>query len=278
MDFKSFHSFIESALNEDSPYNDITSDLLIENDSLSNAYIICKEDAVLCGIDFIYEAFKYINNEIEFKRIFSDGDKINKGEKVCIISGNTKSILKAERVSLNLFSYLSGIATQTAFFMEIVSKYNVKLLDTRKTLPLYRNLVKYAVRIGGGYNHRYNLSDMILIKDNHIKVIGGISNILEVLKNTKNSYPFAKIEVEVKNLKEAMMVLSHTPDIIMLDNFTVSECREALNYLKGKVEVEVSGGIDLSNIEEYAKLKPDYISTGSITNSVKAIDFSLEIE
>ena len=277
MNFKSFYPLIEDALKEDIPYDDITSDLIEENLS-SKAYIICKEDCVLCGIDLVFALFRYIDKEIKLEKLLSDGERVSKGKIICNISGNTRGLLKGERVALNLLSYLSGIATQTASFVEIIDKYNVKLLDTRKTLPLYRSLAKYAVKIGGGFNHRYSLSDMILIKDNHIKAVGGISNVMEALRNGKNHHPFAKVEIEVKNLKEAMTALMYSPDVIMLDNFTISECEEALTYLRGKVEVEISGGINLSNIEKYAKLKPDYISVGSITHSVKAIDFSLEIE
>ena len=273
-----YHQFIEYALLEDMPYDDITTSNLITENSTDIAYIICKENCILCGIDLVKEIFSRLDKTIEFEKLFKDGDKVQKDDKICKIYGNTRAILKGERISLNLISYLTGIATQTSAYVDIISEYGVKLLDTRKTLPLYRSMVKYAVVTGGGSNHRFNLSDMIMIKDNHIKVIGGISEALDNIKDLKNKYPFTKIEVEVKNIKEAMTALKYSPDIIMLDNFSVSDCSEAISYLKGKVEIEISGGINLSNISEYAKLKPDYISVGSITHSVKAIDFSLEID
>ena len=273
-----YHQFIEYALLEDMPYDDITTSNLITENSTDIAYIICKENCILCGIDLVKEIFSRLDKTIEFEKLFKDGDKVQKDDKICKIYGNTRAILQGERISLNLISYLTGIATQTSAYVDITSNYGVKLLDTRKTLPLYRSMVKYAVVTGGGSNHRFNLSDMIMIKDNHIKVIGGISVALDNIKDLKNKYPFTKIEVEVKNIKEAMTALKYSPDIIMLDNFSVSDCSEAISYLKGKVEIEISGGINLSNISEYAKLKPDYISVGSITHSVKAIDFSLEID
>jgi len=273
-----YHQFIEYALLEDMPYDDITTSNLITENSTDIAYIICKENCILCGIDLVKEIFSRLDKTIEFEKLFKDGDKVQKDDKICKIYGNTRAILKGERISLNLISYLTGIATQTSAYVDIISEYGVKLLDTRKILPLYRSMVKYAVATGGGSNHRFNLSDMIMIKDNHIKVIGGISVALDNIKDLKNKYPFTKIEVEVKNIKEAMTALKYSPDIIMLDNFSVSDCSEAISYLKGKVEIEISGGINLSTISEYAKLKPDYISVGSITHSVKAIDFSLEID
>ncbi len=273
-----YHQFIEYALLEDMPYDDITTSNLITENSTDIAYIICKENCILCGIDLVKEIFSRLDKTIEFEKLFKDGDKVQKDDKICKIYGNTRAILQGERISLNLISYLTGIATQTSAYVDITSNYGVKLLDTRKILPLYRSMVKYAVVTGGGSNHRFNLSDMIMIKDNHIKVIGGISVALDNIKDLKNKYPFTKIEIEVKNIKEAMTALKYSPDIIMLDNFSVSDCSEAISYLKGKVEIEISGGINLSNISEYAKLKPDYISVGSITHSVKAIDFSLEID
>lgn len=275
MNTKLFRVFLENALAEDMPYGDITSNLVLEN-SIGTASILCKENCILCGIDLANEVFCYLSKNIEFKKLSFDGDKLLKNDEICQISGDTRAILQGERTALNLLSYLSGIATQTAFYVEIIRQYDVKLLDTRKTLPLYRNLAKYAVLTGGGSNHRYNLSDMIMIKDNHIKVCGGISEISDKLEKLRDQYPFAKIEIEVKNVKEAMIALRYSPDIIMLDNFTVSDCSEVIPYLKGKVEIEISGGINLSNISEYARLKPDYISVGSITHSVKAIDFSLD--
>lgn len=273
-----YNQFIENALLEDMPYDDITTSNLITENSTDIAYIICKENCILCGIDLVREIFFRLSNTIEFEKLFQDSDKIQKDDKVCKIFGNTRAILQGERISLNLLSYLSGIATQTSAYVDITSNYGVKLLDTRKTLPLYRSMVKYAVVTGGGSNHRFNLSDMIMIKDNHIKVIGGITEALNNVKDLKDKYPFAKIEIEVKNIKEAMTALKYSPDIIMLDNFSVSDCSEVIPYLKGKVEIEISGGINLLSILEYAKLKPDYISVGSITHSVKAIDFSLEID
>ena len=273
-----YHKFIENALLEDMPYDDITTSSLIPENSTVIAYILCKENCILCGIDLVKEIFFSLSKTVEFEKLFQDGDKIQKDDKICKIFGNTRAILQGERISLNLLSYLSGIASQTSAYVDIANKYGVKILDTRKTLPLYRSMVKYAVVTGGGSNHRFNLSDMIMIKDNHIIVIGGITEVLSNIKELKDKYPFAKIEVEVKNIKEAMLALRYSPDVIMLDNFSVSDCSEAISYLKGKAEIEISGGINLSNISEYAKLKPDYISVGSITHSVNAIDFSLEID
>jgi len=269
--------FIKNILTEDAPSGDITSDIILA-DSEARAYIICKENCILCGIEIVKSIFSYLDEEIIINNKFIDGDTIYKGNIIFELSGNCRSILRGERIALNLLSYLSGISTNTSKYVEITKKYDVKLLDTRKTLPMYRNLAKYAVRIGGGNNHRFNLSDMILIKDNHILISGGIERCLDSFNNKRNLFSFARIEIEVQNIDEAILASKYSPDIIMLDNFSVSDAKNAINILKDKVKIEISGNINLTNIEEYAKLKPDYISVGSITHSVKSIDFSLDIE
>jgi nicotinate-nucleotide pyrophosphorylase (carboxylating) len=267
--------FIKNILSEDAPCGDITSDFLPEK-NVSVAIILCKENCILCGIEIVKKIFLFINKTIKFESFFNDGKKINKSDILCKISGNSRSLLIGERVSLNILSYLSGISTKTSEFVEIANKYEVKLLDTRKTLPLYRNLAKYAVRIGGGYNHRFSLSDMILIKDNHLVISNGIDKFMELVNTNRNTHPYAKIEIEVKNLSEAICAMKYKPDIVMLDNFTIDEAREAIQLLKDNVKIEISGNINLTTIEDYAKLRPDYISVGSITHSVKSIDFSME--
>jgi nicotinate-nucleotide pyrophosphorylase (carboxylating) len=269
--------FIKNILIEDAPSGDITSDVILD-DSEVKAYIICKDNCILCGLEIVKSIFLYLDEKINIDNKFIDGDIIAKNNIVCKLSGNCRSILKGERTALNLLSYLSGISTNTSKYVEITKKYNVKLLDTRKTLPMYRNLAKYAVRVGGGNNHRLNLSDMFLIKDNHILISGGIEKCLNIISSKRNLFSFAKIEIEVQNIDEAILALKYYPDIIMLDNFSVSDAKNAINILKDKVKIEISGNINLTNIEEYAKLKPHFISVGSITHSVKAIDFSLDIE
>jgi nicotinate-nucleotide pyrophosphorylase (carboxylating) len=222
--------------------------------------------------------FHYLDPTLEIKYHFSDGDPIQDGDIVAHIEGHTQAILQIERIVLNLMAYLSGITTKTKQFTQFTEPYNVSLLDTRKILPGYRSMVKYAVQCGGGFNHRNSLSDMIMLKNNHIQALGGIENALEHVTAT-NRNPMLKIEVETKNLKEALASLRFNPDIIMLDNYSVQEAEKAMYFLRGKALIEISGNIQMDNIESYAKLKPDFISVGSsLTYDVSSLSFHLRLE
>lgn len=266
---------VKKALSEDIGFGDITS-LIIDSSKKGRGYFLAKEDLILCGSEVATLCFKELDEKIKISFTFKDGDLIKKGTLFGSVEGGLRMILTGERVALNFLQRLSGIATITKQFVSKVEKYSVKILDTRKTTPLLRELEKFAVKTGGGHNHRFNLSDGVLIKDNHIVAAKGITNAVNEAR--KNIPALTKIAVEVKSIKELKEALKAKVDHIMLDNMSTLKVAKALSIIKGAVPVEVSGGITLENIEEYAKLEPDYISLGCITHSVKAVDISLELE
>ena len=268
--------WIEDAFLEDAPYGDVASDLAGQSQTFSKGLLLVKSKGIICGLPFIPQFLKFMDPECQVDCQVSDGDTISPGQELCYLKGTTSALLRSERLILNLLSYLSGIATQTKTLQDIISPYGVKLLDTRKILPHYRLLVKYAVRTGGGFNHRNSLSDLIMLKDNHVKAGGGVSAILEKWK-TSNQNPMLKLEIEVSTLEDALEALPYHPDIIMLDNFTPERAAQAIPQLKGKALIEISGGITLDNIEAYARLQPDFISTGSMTHHVTALDLSMKL-
>lgn len=271
---------IESALNEDIPFSDVTSEILIPSNLYGKAYFLAKEDIVVCGKPVVEEVFYIIDPEIKITWQVEEGAEIKAQTKLGFIEGNIKNILKGERVALNFFQHLSGIATYVRKVVHKLNPYCVILLDTRKTLPGLKLLQKYAVKIGGGKNHRFSLSDGILIKDNHIKALGGIKEVIEKLKDLPH---YLKVEIEVKSLEELEILLnSKAPvDIMLLDNFSEDELKKAIKMIKEKkpdIKIEVSGGITLENVDRFAKLEIDFISSGALTHSVKAVDISLKIE
>ncbi len=270
------NQWIENAFLEDAPFGDPATELVALTKGEIKGVLIAKEEGIICGMPLVHAFFSFLDPHTKVNMHVQDGKKINNHEKLCDILCSSYAMLRTERIILNLLSYLSGIASETSKFAEIVEPYGVKLLDTRKILPHYRTLVKYAVRCGGGCNHRNSLSDLIMLKDNHIKAGGGISSVLKQWKKS-NQHPMLKLEIEVSNLEEAMEALAYKPDIIMLDNFSLEEAMEAILKLKNKVVIEISGGITIENIEQYAKLQPDFISTGSITHHIKSLDLSLDI-
>lgn len=276
-------NILKNAINEDlGAYGDITSKCIFNENDISEAYILCKEKegAILCGIDVAKYIFEEIDNNIEFLKLKNDGDFLDKGDIICKIKGKTLSILKSERVSLNFISHLSGVAAITNKFVLVASKYNVKITETRKTLPNLRILEKYAVRCGGGFNHRFGLFDGILIKDNHIAAAGGVSKAINILRS--NIPHTLKIEVEVKTQKELLEAIESNADVIMLDNMDYKGMQESVRLIRKKsgnnCKIEASGGVSLDTLEEICKTGVDFISSGIITNSAKAIDFSLEIK
>ena len=276
-------NIIRAAIDEDlDGYGDITSKYLISFDDKISSYIICKEKngAVLSGLDVAGYVLEEIDSSVKFKKLKYDGQKLNNMDKICTISGSTLSVLKAERTCLNFIQHMSGIATITNKFSAIASQYNVKIADTRKTKPTLRKLEKYAVACGGGYNHRFGLFDGILIKDNHIAAAGGIE---KAVNKIKYKIPHnLKIEVEVKNFIELKEAIDCRVDIIMLDNMDLKQIKEAVQTVKEKMGnsclIEVSGNINLGNLEDICKTGIDLISVGYITHSAPAIDFSLEFE
>ena len=266
---------IELALLEDLSLGDITSDTIFSPDDCAKAVIVAKEDLVLCGLPTAQEVFAAVDNTLQFTPFKKDGDYVKKGEKVCQICGSTLAILKAERTALNFMQRLSGIATAAHRFAQIGQKYGVMITDTRKTQPGLRRLDKYAVRTGGARNHRISLADSVMIKDNHIAAAGSIAKAVRKIKDTIGHTP--KIEVETTNLKEVKEALAAGADIIMLDNMPPAQIVRCKQEINGRAIIEVSGGINASNLEDYCKAGPDVISMGALTHSVPAKDLSLKI-
>jgi len=273
---------IQKFLEEDAPFGDITTEILFETSPLIEAEIVAKEDLVLCGSLVAERVFFFTCRAFECKWNFKEGEEVKKGSVLACLRGELKGILLGERLALNLLQHLSGIATCVRIAVKKLKPYKTKLLDTRKTLPGLKLLEKYAVKVGGGQNHRFSLSDGILIKDNHIKAAGGLTKVLKTLKE-KSIPHYLKVEVEVSSIEELEKVLEYSPpvDVVLLDNFSPEKVKNALELIKGansNIKVEVSGGITLENLEDYAKLGVDYISSGSITHSAKAVDISLRVK
>ncbi|MBS4537622.1 carboxylating nicotinate-nucleotide diphosphorylase [Clostridium sp. D2Q-11] len=266
---------IKEALLEDMNNGDITTDNLVDENSRTKAEIKVKEDGVIAGVDIAKEVFKYLDKNISFEKKRADGDKVTKDTVIATLEGSTRAILSAERTALNILQRLSGIATKTSIFVEKVNGYNCRVVDTRKTTPGLRMLEKYAVRVGGGHNHRFNLSDSVMIKDNHIKAAGGIEEAVNIIK-AKIPHTI-KVEVEVEDLNQLNEALKSGADIIMLDNMECEDMKKAVSINKGRAILEASGNIELDTIERVAQTGVDIISSGGLTHSVKALDISLNI-
>lgn len=266
---------ITLALEEDLSLGDITSDTIFTPDNQAQAVIRAKEDLVLCGQEVARQVFRAVDDTLQLTALKKDGDDVKKGETVLEITGATLSILRAERTALNFMQRLSGIATASRAFAQIGRKYGVLIVDTRKTQPGLRRLDKYAVRVGGCRNHRISLADSVLIKDNHIVAAGSITAAVQKIKNVIGHTP--KIEVETTNLDEVKEALLAGADIIMLDNMTPAQIATCKTEINGRAIIEVSGGINAQNLEEYCQVRPDVISMGALTHSVPAKDLSLKI-
>lgn len=267
---------IVNALKEDVNYVDVASDYLIPEDQRDEAYFVAKADGVLCGLSVAMRVFSLLDDTFEAKLYKHDGDKIQTGDLIAEFSGKTVLLLKGERTALNLLQHLSGIATATAAAVELVKGTNAQITDTRKTLPGLRALQKYAVTCGGGKNHRFNLSDGAMLKDNHIDAGGGITNAVNALRGKLGH--MVKIEVETRDLAEVREALAAGADIIMLDNMPNDMMREAVQIIDGRAKTEASGGITLETIAEVAKTGVDIISLGALTHSVKAFDISMKMK
>ena len=266
---------IKNALKEDINYIDTTADLVIPEEQRGQAYFIAKASGVLCGIDAAMRVFQLLDNSFECAVHFHDGDRINKGDVICEFSGNMRRLLKGERTALNLIQHMSGIATETARCVEIVKGTKAAITDTRKTLPGLRAIQKYAVTVGGGKNHRYNLSDGAMLKDNHIDACGGIAGAVSTLRAKLGH--MVKIEVETRNLDEVKQALDSGADIIMLDNMDCDTMKKAVELVGGKALLEASGGITHDTRREVAETGVDIISIGALTHSVQAFDISMRI-
>lgn len=271
---------VRKALREDIGKRDITTQALLLKKNV-RAVLVAKEPCVVCGLAVAGMAFKLRDKRITFKPKVSDGQRVKKDEVLAIVLGSAQAILSAERVALNFLSLLSGISTKTRQFVEAAKPYKARIIDTRKTIPGLRILQKYAVRIGGGYNHRFKLDELILVKDNHLKMIGGLRGLKEKWQNLKRKGK--PIEIEVNNLEEFCAALNLHPDIIMLDNMNIKDMRKAVvirnaSYAMRRPLLEASGGISLWNIHRIASTGVDTISIGSLTRSVDSVDISLEIQ
>lgn len=266
---------IKKALSEDINYIDSTSDLLIDESSVSNAYFMAKSEGVISGLDVALRVFELLDKDIEIKRNKKDGDRVEKGDIIATFSGKTRALLKGERTSLNILQHMSGISTYTAKCVELVKGTKASITDTRKTLPGLRALQKYAVLMGGGRNHRYNLSDAAMLKDNHIDAFGSITEAVNALRQKAGH--MLKIEVETRNLDELREAISVGADVIMLDNMDYNTMKMAVEINKGKAKLEASGNVTLDNIADVAKTGVDIISLGALTHSVCAFDISMKI-
>ena len=266
---------IEQWLMEDIGNGDITTDNIVPIGSVTTAVIHAKKEGVLAGNEIAKMVFEYLNSEIKYVQCKKDGETLEFGSVIAEIEGDAQTILTGERLALNLMQRLSGIATKTKEFSECIKDYHARIVDTRKTTPGLRVLEKYAVTIGGGYNHRFGLYDAVMIKDNHIKVAGGI---LEAINKVRSSIPHTvKVEVEVETLEEVELALRGKADIIMLDNMSNDLMTQAVKMIDSRAIVEASGGVNLLTIENIAKTGVDIISVGAITHSVMALDISLDI-
>lgn len=254
---------INQAFQEDIGHGDITTFLLIPSETKSRAYYIAKGSFVLAGLPFVQEVFRGLDFSAIFKIFYQEGSKVKQGDVIAEVSGRTHTILKGERVSLNILQRLSGIATLTSMYVKKIEGIKAKIVDTRKTTPCLRFMEKYAVRIGGGYNHRFGLFDGILVKDNHIKALGSIK---KAVMAAKMGHHLFKIEVEVKNLKEFHDAINAGADIVMLDNMLVDDMKKAVKIAKGRVMLEASGNIKLENVREVAETGVDLISVGALTH------------
>ena len=278
-DFRAAESYIRLALKEDIGTGDVTTDLLVPAKNKSRAHLVLKEHGVVAGMELFRMVYKLVDPKVVIRTSCPEGVAIKGGTRIAEITGSSRSMLKAERLSLNIIQKMSGIATATFCMKRKLGSDKVKLVDTRKTTPNFRIFEKLAVKIGGGDNHRFGLYDMILIKDNHIEANKGIENTLKNLKKIIRKKEL-KIEIEVKDIiefKKVMELGRGLVDIVMLDNFSIEEVRKAVKMNRGAFKIEISGGVNHENIMNYGKIKGiDIISVGALTHSVRSLDLSLE--
>lgn len=276
MNYLGLDNFLLDALKEDIGTGDITTECCVPEEAQSRAVFRCKQAGVVCGLEVARRVFFLLDPKVQFESKVSEGTKVQVGDVVATISGPSRSILSGERVALNLMQHMSGVATQTARMVERVAGTHAVIVDTRKTTPGMRVLEKYAVRMGGGTNHRFNLADGVLIKDNHIVAAGGITN---AVNNARKMVPHTlKIEVETTNFEEIQEALEAGADIIMLDNMSCADMKKAVELIAGRAKVEASGNMGSRDIREVAEAGVDLISIGALTHSVEALDISLQFQ
>ncbi|MBQ2800787.1 MAG: carboxylating nicotinate-nucleotide diphosphorylase [Lachnospiraceae bacterium] len=267
-------NLILQALREDISSEDVTTNAVMRESKAGTADLICKQDGIIAGLDVFKRVFELLDDTAKVTFKVKDGDEVKNGQLLAVVEGDIRALLSGERTALNYLQRMSGIATYTNSVAKLLKGSNTKLLDTRKTTPNMRIFEKYAVKVGGGYNHRYNLSDGILIKDNHIGAAGGVKKAIEMAKEYA---PFVrKIEVEVENLDMLKEALEAGADIIMLDNMTPEMMKEAVALTKGKAETECSGNVTKENIQNIIDIGVDYVSSGALTHSAPILDLSLK--
>jgi len=281
LDASDYHSLLHSVLAEDLGSGDITTDAVVSAAQRARGEVIAKAPLVLAGIDLFIEVFKLLDLTTKAEIKLRDGEELLPGQVPAIVTASARALLTGERVALNLLQRLSGVATLTRRFVRAVAGTGAQILDTRKTTPGLRALEKYAVRVGGGTSHRKDLSEAVLIKENHIRLAGGVDAALEAAQSAKGRAKW--IEIEVTNLDELRAALTHNPDIVLLDNMSPSLVRKAVEQVRTydparKIRIEASGGIALGNVRDFAEAGVDWISIGALTHSAPAVDLSFEIE
>ncbi len=269
-------NLIKEAISEDINYIDVSADYLIPEDQRNDSYFVAKADGVLCGLDIAMRVFTLLDDTFTYTVHKNDGDEVKAGDLIVEFNGKTACLLKGERTALNIIQHMSGIATATNKAVKLCEGTNASVTDTRKTLPGLRALQKYAVVCGGGKNHRYNLSDGAMLKDNHIDAGGGITNAVKILRSKLGH--MVKIEVETRNFDEVKEAVEAGADIIMLDNMNNEQMTECVKFIDGRAKTEASGNITLDNIASVAKTGVDIISLGALTHSVKAFDISMKMK
>jgi nicotinate-nucleotide pyrophosphorylase (carboxylating) len=271
---KDVEKVVEDFLREDLGEGDITTDAIVPKNHTSKAIILVKADGVVAGHLFAREIFKLLDQDIQYQELKQDGERVTKGDILATIAGKSRAILTGERVALNILQRLSGIATITRSFVEAVEGTGVQILDTRKTSPGLRSMEKYAVRMGGGYNHRFNLSEMALIKENHIALAGSIKEAVKRVKSQSN----VTIELEVRNMEELKEAMDAGVDRIMLDNWKIEFVEQAVSLFHKRIPLEVSGNMTIEKVKKVANTGVDFISVGAITHSFKSLDMTLLLE
>lgn len=269
-------NIIKTALLEDINYCDVTTDYLIPSEQIGNGKFVSKADGVVCGVEVALRVFQILDENVEYEILKKDGDEVKKSDEILRLKGKTASLLKGERTALNLIQHMSGIATAAHTAQKLIEGTKATIADTRKTLPGMRPLQKYAVMTGGAKNHRYNLSDAAMLKDNHIDAAGGITNAISILRGKIGH--MTKIEVETRNLEELREALAAKADIIMLDNMSPELMKQAVEITDGRALLEASGGITNETLRAVAESGVDIISIGALTHSVKAFDISMYIK
>jgi len=268
---------VRKALDEDlQSSGDVTSRALVPPDARGRGRVILREEGVVAGLPLASMAFRLLDNKVNFQPLVNDGDHLAAASEIAVVEGSVLTILEGERTALNFLQRLSGIATLTSRYVAAAAPFGATVLDTRKTTPGLRGLEKYAVRAGGGKNHRFGLYDAVLIKDNHIVAVGGVGKAVESAREAVGEE--ADVEVEVQRLADLEEAIQAGADVVMLDNMSVAEVAEAVRNARGRVKLEASGGIGLDNIVAYAETGVDLISVGAITHSARALDIALELE